>query len=207
VHDLTKGSIAGHVARYAAFIFLTTLFQAVFLPGMAVSFALAPIAGQNVGARQAGRIRETFRAGVAGTCGVMLLATGLVQVAGARMVGAFSADPAAIAVGADYLRVVSWVFVANGVIFACSAMFQAFGNTVPSLVASWLRVGLYVVLAQAMARRVGFTLHSLWVMSVITILLQLALVLIFLQREAARRLAGMEEAPVPAPRAAAEPAA
>ncbi len=35
--------------------------QAVFLPAMAVAFATGPIAGQNFGARHAGRVRDTFR--------------------------------------------------------------------------------------------------------------------------------------------------
>ena len=35
--------------------------QAIFLPAMAVAFAVAPIAGQNVGGGHAPRVRETFR--------------------------------------------------------------------------------------------------------------------------------------------------
>jgi putative MATE family efflux protein len=175
--------------------------QAVFLPGMAVSFALAPIAGQNVGARLPDRIRETFRVGVLGACGVMGLVTALVQLMAERMVAAFSMDPNVIAVGVEYLRVVSWTFVANGVIFACSAMFQAFGNTVPSLIASWLRVGLYVLAAQALSRRTGFTPRTLWIMSVVSVLLQMALVLALLRREGARRLSEMRSAPISRDRA------
>src|SRR5262249_50784584 len=37
--------------------------QALFLPAMAVAFAIAPVAGQNFGARQFERVRETFRQG------------------------------------------------------------------------------------------------------------------------------------------------
>jgi hypothetical protein len=35
--------------------------RSIFLPAMAISFAAAPIAGQNFGARHAPRVRETFR--------------------------------------------------------------------------------------------------------------------------------------------------
>ncbi len=165
--------------------------QAVFIPGMAVSFALSPIAGQNVGARLPERVRETFRVGVMGACGVMILATAVVQVGAKRMVGAFTADPAAAHIGVEYLQIVSWAFVANGVVLACSAMFQAFGNTVPSLVASWLRVGLFVAIAQALSHRPGFAPRELWFLSVASVLLQTALALALLRREAARRLPGM----------------
>lgn len=162
--------------------------QAILLPGMAVSFALAPIAGQNVGAGLVGRIRETFRVGVVGACGVMIVATVLVQFTHERMVGAFSADPGAVAIGAEYLRIVSWTFVANGVIFACAGMFQALGNTLPSLFASSLRVVIYVAVALVLSRQPGFVVRELWVMSVISVALQMALALALLRREAGRRL-------------------
>ena len=42
----------------------------------------------------------------------------------------FTTEPAVVAVGAPYLRIISWNFVANGLIFTCSGMFQALGNTV-----------------------------------------------------------------------------
>ena len=35
--------------------------QGIFLPAMAIAFAAAPVAGQNFGARQPDRVRETFR--------------------------------------------------------------------------------------------------------------------------------------------------
>src|SRR6185436_6664530 len=35
--------------------------QAIFLPVMAIAFAASPVAGQNVGAGHAQRVRETFR--------------------------------------------------------------------------------------------------------------------------------------------------
>jgi putative MATE family efflux protein len=165
--------------------------QAVFLPGMAVSFALAPIAGQNVGARKAERIRETFRVGLIGACAIMMVATLLVQVASHAMVGAFTSDPEAVVVGADYLRIISWNFVANGVIFACAGMFQAFGNTLPSLMASASRVTLYVVAAFVISRQPGFELRQLWYLSVVSVLLQTVLALVLLRREAARRLEAM----------------
>jgi putative MATE family efflux protein len=73
--------------------------QACFLPVVALGFAVSPVAGQNFGARQAERVKQTFRtaATIAGTA--MLLLAALVWLAGDRMVEIFSADPAVIAVG------------------------------------------------------------------------------------------------------------
>ena len=42
--------------------------QALFLPVMAVAFAVAPVAGQNFGAHQYARVRETFRTAAILSC-------------------------------------------------------------------------------------------------------------------------------------------
>ena len=50
------------------------------------------------------------------------------------------------------MRIISWNFLASGLIFVSSSMFQAMGNTVPSLVASVTRVALVAIPALALAR-------------------------------------------------------
>lgn len=167
------------------------LMQAIFLPAMAVAFALAPIAGQNVGARLASRVRECFRVGLIGSCAVMLIATGIAHLAPEALVGAFARDPGAAAIGVEYIRIVSYIFVGNGVIFAAAGMFQAFGNTLPSLIASAARVLVYVVTAVWVAQQPWFELRHLWYLSVVTVALQMLLVLWFIQREMRTRLASM----------------
>ena len=49
-------------AAQAGFGIGSRLNQAIFLPAMAVAFAVAPLAGQNFGAHQLDRVRDTFRA-------------------------------------------------------------------------------------------------------------------------------------------------
>jgi putative MATE family efflux protein len=168
------------------------LMQAIFLPAMAVSFAVAPIAGQNYGARLPQRIRECFRVALIGSCAIMLIATGLAHLAPEAMVGAFARDPAAAAIGAEYIRIVSYIFVGNGIIFAASGMFQAFGNTLPVLFASATRVAVYIAAALWVARQPGFELHQLWWLSVATIALQVAMVGWLVRREMRIKLAPLE---------------
>ena len=110
--------------------------QACFLPVVALGFAVSPVAGQNFGARKAARVRETFRTAASIAGAAMLVLAVVVWLFGDRMVQVFSADPAVIAVGDVYLHVVAWNFVASGVIFVTSSMFQAMGNTIPSLITS-----------------------------------------------------------------------
>ena len=162
--------------------------QAGFMPVVALGFAVAPVAGQNFGARLGHRVRATFRDAALLAAAVMALFALLSHVAPDAMVRAFSRDPAVVAVGAEYLRIISWNYVASGLIFVASSMFQAMGNTIPSLVSSAVRMTLVIVPALALAGLAGFQLHWVWYLAVATVYVQLALSLWLLRREFTRRL-------------------
>jgi putative MATE family efflux protein len=175
-------------AAQAGFGIGMRIIQAGFMPVVALGFSVAPVAGQNFGARQADRVKNTFRDAAWMAAAAMLLFAIACHVAPAAMVGVFTKDPAVIAVGSDYLRIISWNFVASGLIFVASSTFQAMGNTVPSLVASGARIGLFAVVALFLARMPGFELWWIWYLSVATVVVQLTLAMWFLRREFARRL-------------------
>jgi MATE family, multidrug efflux pump len=117
------------------------------------------------------------------------------------MVQFFSGDPQVIAVGEEYLRIIAWTFVGSGLVFVSSSMFQALGNTLPPLAASFGRLLLTAVPALLLARMSGFELRWIWYLSAWTIIFQVVAVLLLLQREFRLRLAPavmFETASVPA---------
>ncbi|MBI3634722.1 MAG: MATE family efflux transporter [Candidatus Rokubacteria bacterium] len=182
--------------------------QAGFMPVVALGFAVAPVAGQNFGARLPARVRETFRMAAFAAVIMMSAFAVLTHLATEAMIRVFSRDPQVVAVGVEYLRIVSWNYVASGVIFVAASMFQALGNTVPSLVASFIRLSLIAVPAVVLSRLPGFRLGWIWLISVLAVTIQLILSLLLLAREFRRRL-GVGAAEVPAPgrnQGAAEPA-
>ena len=162
--------------------------QAGFMPVVALGFAVAPVAGQNVGARRAERVRATFRSAVFMAAGVMVLLSIACRIAGAEMISFFSSDPEVVAVGTEYLRIVSWTFAASGVIYVGSSMFQALGHTLPALMASFARIVIVAIPAFLLSRLPSFQLHWIWYLSVVAIIVQLVLNLLLLRREFRRRL-------------------
>lgn len=162
--------------------------QAGFMPVVALGFAVAPVAGQNFGARQAQRVKATFKDAALMAVVVMFVFAVACHIAPATLVGMFSSDPAAIAVGAEYLRIISWNYVASGLIFVASSMFQAMGNTLPSLATSAVRIVVVAIPAFILSRMPGFQLHWIWYLSVASVLLQLTLSMALLRREFGRRL-------------------
>jgi putative MATE family efflux protein len=165
------------------------IMQSGFLPIVALGFAVAPVAGQNFGARQPERVRETFR--VAAMMAIVSMATFalLAHIAPAALIGIFSDDPAVIAVGDEYLRISSWNFVASGLIFVTASMFQAMGNTLPSLITSFTRIIVVAIPAFLLSRLPGFEMRWIWYLSVLSVTVQVCLNLLVLQREFRVRLA------------------
>ena len=105
------------------------------------------------------------------------------------LIGFFTKDPATLAVGSTYLRVISWNFVCTGLIFTCSGMFQALGNTWPAILSSATRLVTFVVPALLLSQQAGFRIEYVWYVSVPTVTLQAVVSLLLLRREFARRLA------------------
>src|SRR5437870_2913213 len=162
--------------------------QAMFLPVMALSFAVAPVVGQNFGGRRADRVRDSFysAAGIASI--LMLLLTMMVQFAAGGLIRAFSRDPAVIIVGSEYLKIVSFNFVAVGLVFISSSVFQGIGNTLPPLVSSMTRLLLFALPATLLSQRPGFQIRYVWSLSVFSIFCQACANLLLLQREFRRKL-------------------
>ncbi|MBV8497354.1 MAG: MATE family efflux transporter [Gammaproteobacteria bacterium] len=174
--------------------------QGLFLPVMAVAFAVAPVAGQNFGAHRYGRVRDTFRTAALQSSVLMLLITLVCQLRPEWFIELFTRQPEVVAVGAGYLRIISWNFVATGLIFTCSGVFQALGNTWPSLASSASRLLTFVVPAVFLSHLPGFTLTQVWYLSVATVTLQAITSLALLAREMRRKLGVPEAAAVAAAR-------
>jgi putative MATE family efflux protein len=174
VFDIIQGFGA---AAQAGFGIGGRLMQALFLPAVAIGFATAPVVGQNFGARHSDRVRQAFYTAATMSGGVMAITTLLCHIAPAAMVGAFSADPAVIAFGAEYLRIVSWNFVASGIIFAGSSTLQGIGNTRPALFASALRLVLFAVPAYVLSRQPAFQMRHVWYLSTVSVFIHMVVLI------------------------------
>lgn len=162
--------------------------QALFLPVMALAFAAPAVAGQNFGAGKFARVRETFRTAAIQSAILMLVVTLVCQLRPEFFIEFFSRQPDVVAVGALYLRIISWNFVATGIIFTCSGLFQALGNTWPSLASSGSRLLTFCLPVVVMSTLPHFSLTGVWYLSVASVTLQAVTSLLLLQREFRRRL-------------------
>ncbi len=158
------------------------------VPAMAIAFSAGPIAGQNFGAGNGTRVRETFmKVTLLGTA-VMIAITLLAQWKPDALLGGLARDPETMAVATLFLRLVSLNLVAQGLIFVCSSMFQGLGNTRPVLWSSGARLITYAIPIIWLSAQSGFRIEHVWYLSIATTTLQAALSLWLLRLEFRRRL-------------------
>jgi putative MATE family efflux protein len=186
---IVYGIIRGFgAAAQAGFGVGARVMQAMFLPVIAVAFAVAPVVGQNFGGRRGDRVRQAFYSALGITSVLMILLTILAQFAAGIFIRGFTKDPTVIAYGSDYLYIISFNFLAMGVVFTSSSVFQGIGNTWPPLISSATRLFLFALPAAYLSQLPGFYIKQVWYLSVVSILFQAIVNFLLLQRELRRKL-------------------
>ncbi|MDA9491858.1 MATE family efflux transporter [Bradyrhizobium sp. CCBAU 11361] len=189
-------SVFGPAAQ-AGFGIGTRLLGLIQMPALAIALAAGPIAGQNFGAGNGARVRETFVKAALVATAVMIVFLILAQLAPGLLLAGFSSDRETMAVASLFLRIVSFNMVAQGLIFTTSSMFQGLGNTKPVLVTSAMRVLTYSLPSIWLSTWPGFRMEHVWYLSIATTTLQAALSVWLLHREFGKRLAPLRHAGVP----------
>lgn len=167
------------------------IMQSIFMPAMVISFVIGPIAGQNFGAQCPERVRETLSKGMMLSSVIMVAVTLFLQWRPEFLVAFFTDDAAVIEVGTVFLKIVSLNFVAQGVVFTCSGIFQGLGNTRPALLSSFVRIGLFIPIAVYLSYQEDFTLNQLWYVSVATVCIQAIVSYLLIQKEFQIKLGGI----------------
>ena len=164
------------------------IMQAIMLPAMAIAFAAGPIAGQNFGAKLPERVKQTFYKTAGISTVVMAIITLFSIWRPDLLMRVFTDEEPVIEIGATFLRFISLNFIAQGLIFTCSSMFQGLGNTKPSLISSFTRMITFAVPTLWVATQPWFEIEHVWYLSIATVTLQAIVSIALLHLEFKRRL-------------------
>src|SRR5438477_5134127 len=155
-------------AAQAGFGVGARVMQAMFLPVLALSFAVAPVVGQNFGGRRAERVRHTVFAAIGLASAMMAVLTVSAWLFAPMFIRGFTRDPQVIAFVSEYLTIVSLNFLASGIVFSSSSVFQGLGNTIPPLLSTASRLLLFALPALLLSRTAGFQIRQVWYLSVVS---------------------------------------
>jgi putative MATE family efflux protein len=162
--------------------------QAMFLPVVALSFAVSPVVGQNFGGRKADRVKHAVLTALGLATALMLILAALTWLTAPHLIRPFSKDANVIAFGSNYLNIVACNFIAAGIVFTSSSVFQGIGNTFPPLISSASRLFLFALPAWWVSRIPGFDIRYVWYFSVASQVMQACLILLLLKRELGHKL-------------------
>ena len=174
-------------AAQAGFGLGSRIMQSIFLPAMAVAFALPAIVGQNYGAKLNDRVIESFKKASLIVSFLMVILTLLSIWNPIVFFRPFTSDPDVLKVAIGFISVISFNFVPSGLIFTSSGLFQGLGNTWPSLIATSTRIISFVLPAIWLSHQPGFHLEQLWHLSMATVIFQSLLNLFFARHEMKKR--------------------
>ncbi len=158
------------------------ILQAIYMPVVAVTSAMAAIVGQNYGAGKQSRITTTFWTGWAISCGIMISGTVLCRVFPGILIGIFSNDKDVIHYGVIYLTIMSLGTVIVGTIMTMSAVFQGFGKTYPVFIAAVFDNVLFACLVFTLPGLFGWGIQSVWWIKLTTAGIEMFLIAEWLRR-------------------------
>ena len=147
----------------AAYGIATRIEQIVLLPVMGLNVATLALVAQNNGAGLAARVRETVRSAM--SIGVMMMAAGgvAVYVTAVRLMGLFTADPAVIGIGTDYLHIASFVFGAYVILYVSVFALQGLKRPLFAVViGSFRQIIAPVPVFALLANHLGMGVTGIW---------------------------------------------
>ncbi|QKQ98538.1 MATE family efflux transporter [Candidatus Nanohaloarchaea archaeon] len=118
------------------------IFSMVFLPAAAVGRGVESMTGQNIGAENYDRAAETARFGAKWTFLILSLLGVITFVFAKPISSVFTTDPEIAAVGAEFLRYVSFSFGFIGVLRSYNGSLRGAGKTATAAVISIATLGL-----------------------------------------------------------------
>ncbi len=178
-------------AAQAGFSIGGRIMQSIFMPTMAIAFAVGPIVGQNFGAGLTDRVRDTVNKGIILSSIVMACTTVLLLWRPHILVELFTAEREVIEVGAVFLQLISLNFVAQGIVFTCSGAFQGLGNTRPALLSSMIRLSVFIPIAVFLKYQPDFAIEQVWYVSILSVTAQGIVSYLLVRRELSQKLSGL----------------
>jgi len=139
-------AIASHgTAAVAAWALIGRISPVVFGSIFALSGAVGPVLGQNLGARQWDRVRSAFDVSVITAIGFTAVAWLVLLVVAEPLIGLFRTTGETAALVRTYCFYLSPMFAFLGILFVCNAALNALGHPHWPTVLNWARATLGTV--------------------------------------------------------------
>lgn len=147
----------------AAYGIATRIEQIALLPSIGLNIATLTLVAQNNGAGLYDRIYESLRIALKYGCALMSVGTVVVFIFASRLMAVFTNNPAVISVGAEYLRIASFLLYAYVILYVNVAVLQGLKKP---MFAVWIgifrQMAAPAIVFYAAAEFLNFGLPGIW---------------------------------------------
>lgn len=164
----------------------------VFMPVFGLNNGMIPIIAYNYGARNKDRIIETIKLSLTYALAIMTIGLILIQIFPRQIFFLFNASENMLNIGVPALRIISLSYIFASINIVLSAVYQAFGNGVLSLINAATRQ-LIVLLPSAYGLSLLGDVNLIWWSYPIAETVALVLSIVFLKYVYDRMINPMEE--------------
>lgn len=154
----------------------------IFMPIFGLTNGLIPIVAYNYGSRNRKRITKTLKLGIFIAIGIMAVGVAVFQIMPKTLLNLFDASPTMMKIGVPALRIISISFIFAGYCIISSAVFQALGNGIYSMLMSIARQLIIIVPVAYIFAILFKTPDMVWWSYPIAEILSVVLSTIFLKR-------------------------
>jgi putative MATE family efflux protein len=131
------------------------------MPAMNFGAALSTFVGQNLGANKPGRVKQGFKATLMMSGALALVTSLFVIVFRHQLIHLFTEDAAVIAIGAQYLLIVSSFYIFFSAMFVIGGVMRGAGDTiVPMFITLFALWAIRIPAAWILSRYFG--VHGIW---------------------------------------------
>ena len=152
-----------------------------FMPVFGLNNGLVPILAYNYGAAQKKRIDEALRFAVCLALCIMFCGTAVFELFPAKLLGLFNASDTMVQIGIPALRTIALHFPIAACSIVLGSVFQAFGQSIYSLIVSACRQ-LVVLIPAAYLLSLSGNVNLVWWSFLIAEFMSLLLTLLFFRR-------------------------
>ncbi len=168
----------------------------IFMPVFGLNNGMVPIIAYNYGAGNRERIIKTIKLSIIYASCIMIFGLILIQILPEKILALFNASEDMLNIGVPALRIISLSYIFAGVSVVASAIYQAFGNGLLSLLTSVSRQ-LVVLLPTAYGLSLFRNVNLIWWSYPIAEIMSLVLSIVFLKYIYDKRITPMENGIIP----------
>lgn len=143
------------IAAYSVAVRIDSL---ALLPAMNIGQALATFVGQNIGAKKTERVKSGLKATFFISSAISVFVTGMVILFGDVLMQFFTDDPEVIAIGENYLVIVSSFYLLFSAMFTVNGVLRGAGDTlIPMFITLFSLWIIRIPVAYFLSDRIGET--------------------------------------------------